>query len=291
MPARKPLMGMTAGFAAALLAGCSAGSSSRLAVRPEAAVATPTTLAVTQVVERTNANAAQVERLRADSGVSIAGGNARPAGLKGYIAIERPHNFKILLRRAFDRPVLDLGSNDQKFWFWSLRGPRAADLRRRVLLRRDDPRRGRLPARLDRRGPRTARHPRIRSRPDPGRAGNRAGHLCAHPPPARRSRRVGPQTDGGEPSERTSDPSYLLCQRSADDPCRRLSFGIRRIHGRRGGLGFEPGHLGSSSLDPEGDPPEADSGSAQPGLAAGGRPDDGRHQTQRDPGQSRLLAR
>jgi hypothetical protein len=113
---RKPLLALAGALAAC--AGCSAGAAGRLAIRPEASPAVPPA-AVARIVEETNLNAEQVRTFYAETNVSgqvgLRGGN-----LEGYVALEQPKDFSFKLSQGglSNKEVVDLGSNQDEFWFW-----------------------------------------------------------------------------------------------------------------------------------------------------------------------------
>lgn len=108
--------------ATAASAGCATARNGHLA-RPEVLAQAPQAAPdITAVVAKHNRNAAQVESLRATPSVSVSAVSARMAqiggGASGTMVFERPHNFRFVVKRGFGRPVADIGSNDDEFWFW-----------------------------------------------------------------------------------------------------------------------------------------------------------------------------
>ncbi len=107
-----------AALSIASLVGCSAGAGSRLAIRPDSAPQTPPSMRVAEVVETLNRNAEKVEGLTASTTVSVNDSHF-VGGTSGRLALERPRNFKLNLEKGFGGSVVDVGSNDQEFWFWT----------------------------------------------------------------------------------------------------------------------------------------------------------------------------
>lgn len=107
-------------FAAlALLAacGCRAGGADNLSRRAPVVPVTPTLDART-VIDEHNRNAERIQTLEAAPSLTItANRGRRSVGVSGHMALERPRNFKLDLG-AHGTDVADIGSNDQKFWFW-----------------------------------------------------------------------------------------------------------------------------------------------------------------------------
>lgn len=115
MVTRKAMAQLGLGAVVALT-GCSAGAG-RVAVRPPESLAPRPAMAVAELVERNNRNAAAVQALAADAAVS---GNFRSiaGGLDGPLVLERPRNFNLKLQ-AVGRDYVRIGSNEREFWFWT----------------------------------------------------------------------------------------------------------------------------------------------------------------------------
>lgn len=75
----------------------------------------PETPTLEQVVQIVNGNSERVDNLLAP-GVSVSG-SAFPQ-LTATLAYERPRNLRLRAKTAFSGPEVDLGSNDELFWFW-----------------------------------------------------------------------------------------------------------------------------------------------------------------------------
>lgn len=72
-----------------------------------------------QVIATVNANTSRVQTLHSQGSMSIAGVPA----LTAEIAVERPRRFRFRAGTGLLGPELDLGSNDELFWFWAQRSP------------------------------------------------------------------------------------------------------------------------------------------------------------------------
>src|SRR5437868_551398 len=108
--------------ASAASVGCATGRIGHLN-RPEVlAPAAVATVPVADIVARHNRNAAKVTSLSAVPTVSVSASTSRIAamggGASGMMTFERPHNFRFRVTRGMGRPVADIGSNDDEFWFW-----------------------------------------------------------------------------------------------------------------------------------------------------------------------------
>src|SRR6516225_603549 len=75
------------------------------------------TIEVTTFVAEHNRNANQIQSLRARPSIQIAG--RRLTGrMDGRLAMQRPHDFKLEMDAVGGTKKADIGSNDEKFWFW-----------------------------------------------------------------------------------------------------------------------------------------------------------------------------
>ena len=72
-----------------------------------------------QVIAAVNANTNRVQTLQSQGTMSIAGVPA----LTAEVAIERPRRFRFRAGTSLLGPEVDLGSNDELFWFWVQRSP------------------------------------------------------------------------------------------------------------------------------------------------------------------------
>jgi hypothetical protein len=105
----------------ALVATTGCAASGRWTARPDAStprVASPAAPVVNELVARINQNAAPVSGLTASTSVSVNKSHLG-AGVSGQLALERPRNFKLALEKGLGTPVVDVGSNDREFWFWT----------------------------------------------------------------------------------------------------------------------------------------------------------------------------
>jgi hypothetical protein len=68
-----------------------------------------------QVIAAVNQNNSQIQSLRCDSATISVPGNPT---LRAHIAFQRPHNFRLRADTTITGQEVDLGSNDQIFWFW-----------------------------------------------------------------------------------------------------------------------------------------------------------------------------
>jgi hypothetical protein len=68
------------------------------------------------VIAEHNRNAERIETLEAAPSMTVSAGR-KGYGVNGHMALERPRNFKLELSHT-GTEVADIGSNDEKFWFW-----------------------------------------------------------------------------------------------------------------------------------------------------------------------------
>src|SRR5690606_16705391 len=75
-----------------------------------------------EVVGFLNANTAKISAWRSDN-VTIAGRGAAasPVKLSANLAIEAPRNFRLVAKPPVGGAEVDLGSNQDQFWFWNKR--------------------------------------------------------------------------------------------------------------------------------------------------------------------------
>ena len=76
-----------------------------------------------QVIAAVNHNNSQIKELYSDS--ATLSGPGYPT-LRAHIAYQRPRNFRLKADTGLTGPEVDLGSNDQYFWFWIKRNQPAA---------------------------------------------------------------------------------------------------------------------------------------------------------------------
>ncbi|SIO65560.1 hypothetical protein SAMN05444166_7737 [Singulisphaera sp. GP187] len=106
-------------FAALLLvvqSGCRTAGVDNLA-RQAPVVARPQLEARTLVTEH-NRNAERIEKISAKPSLSVSKGRRPMGAANGYLALERPRNFRLEVRST-GGDVADIGSNDEKFWYWT----------------------------------------------------------------------------------------------------------------------------------------------------------------------------
>jgi hypothetical protein len=76
-----------------------------------------------EVLQAINANSGRITSLQTQGAtVSIPG----VPSITADIAIERPHKFRFRAGTSLLGPELDLGSNDELFWFWAQRAPQSS---------------------------------------------------------------------------------------------------------------------------------------------------------------------
>lgn len=86
---------------------------------PVAFTAPPT---LDDIIFTVNANTDRIQQLSTDTATLSMPG--LPVGLKTSFSVERPRRFR--LRAKFLSPEVDLGSNDELFWFWAKNSPEPA---------------------------------------------------------------------------------------------------------------------------------------------------------------------
>jgi hypothetical protein len=72
---------------------------------------------VPQIITAVNQNTARIQTYTANNATLTVPGMPGPM-LQGNIAIERPQRFRLRAGTVLSGPELDLGSNEQIFWFW-----------------------------------------------------------------------------------------------------------------------------------------------------------------------------
>lgn len=72
---------------------------------------------LTEFVAEHNRNAEQIESLKARPSIGIAGRRLR-GHTDGHLAMQRPRDFKLEMDAPGGGKKADIGSNDEKFWFW-----------------------------------------------------------------------------------------------------------------------------------------------------------------------------
>jgi len=86
--------------------------------RREPPLATPT-VDVAKIIQENNRNASRISSLRANSLALTVTADHKKYGVDGRLAMERPRNFNLQLSSPYKGEVAEIGSNDQKFWFWT----------------------------------------------------------------------------------------------------------------------------------------------------------------------------
>lgn len=71
-----------------------------------------------QVIAVVNQNAAKVQNYQTNNATISVPGNALVPALRGNIAAERPNKLRLQASTAISGPEVDLGSNEELFWFW-----------------------------------------------------------------------------------------------------------------------------------------------------------------------------
>ena len=83
----------------------------------------PPTPTLTDVINVVNNNSARVQSLATeDASISV----PFMPSLRAKLYLERPRRFRLLGDTAFTSSEVDLGSNDELFWFWAKRNPQPA---------------------------------------------------------------------------------------------------------------------------------------------------------------------
>jgi len=93
----------------------------RIAVDPNAPAAFINAPTLADVIYAVNANTDRIQHLHTDSASLSAAG--LPA-LRASLDVERPHRLR--MRAKLLGPEIDLGSNEELFWFWARSGPEPA---------------------------------------------------------------------------------------------------------------------------------------------------------------------
>ena len=71
-----------------------------------------------QVIAAVNQNAAKVQNYQTNNATISVPGNAMVPALRGNIAAERPNKLRLQASTSLSGSEVDLGSNDELFWFW-----------------------------------------------------------------------------------------------------------------------------------------------------------------------------
>ena len=91
--------------------------------RPQPCVLPPDST-IHQVVQHLNTNIAPLRSWRSTDVKIVPHGQGAIIGMRlsARIAVEQPRNFRLMVT-ALSNPEADLGSNDERSWFWMRRGP------------------------------------------------------------------------------------------------------------------------------------------------------------------------
>ncbi|QEH36963.1 hypothetical protein OJF2_55480 [Aquisphaera giovannonii] len=70
-----------------------------------------------EFVAEHNENAARIQTIKASPSFTASQVDGSSGGASGYLALERPRNFNLIIKAHF-RDLANIGSNDEKFWYW-----------------------------------------------------------------------------------------------------------------------------------------------------------------------------
>lgn len=116
---RRSLFGLTLA-AMAVFSGCNSTKMNLFRGREQAAVPAEAPSAAA-LVNYLNDNADRVQSVRCDALDLQCTQGIRSFGLRGKMVCQKPRNFR-MSAEVFGRPEIDLGSNEEEFWFWIPRG-------------------------------------------------------------------------------------------------------------------------------------------------------------------------
>ncbi len=102
-------------FLATVGSGCHVGGAGNL-IKPDPPLP-KTALEAMPAIEAHNRNAEQIQSLTAKPKIDVVAGD-NSGSVSGYLAMERPRNFKLAMKGPMNRDMADIGSNDDEFWFW-----------------------------------------------------------------------------------------------------------------------------------------------------------------------------
>jgi hypothetical protein len=103
-----------------MLAGCNSFPLSRNSNPPPAARVPAEIPSKEAVVAYLNDNAQRVQSVRCKEVDIVAKQGMQSVGLRGQLVCAKPRGFR-LIANVLGKPEVDLGSNDQEFWFWVAR--------------------------------------------------------------------------------------------------------------------------------------------------------------------------
>jgi hypothetical protein len=103
---------------------CSGATCNRSFRSPFATVGPPapevlmTGSSLDQIIAAVNQNASRIQNYQTTNATITVPGDAMMPALRGNIAAERPNKLRLQASTALSGPEVDLGSNDELFWFW-----------------------------------------------------------------------------------------------------------------------------------------------------------------------------
>jgi len=81
-------------------------------------VATPSSFTSEQLVAYLNNNAGRMQTLQCNQvSIDVRQGDQTAPGVEGLMVLQKPRNFR-LKGKVVGQPAVDLGSNNEEFWFW-----------------------------------------------------------------------------------------------------------------------------------------------------------------------------
>ena len=101
----------------ALAAGCIWGCKRDVVPDPPATVTTQTPSAA-NLVAYLNKNARLVQSVKSTKVEMDAKQDGQSIGLEGMLFCQKPRNFRLRANDPLGKPAVDIGSNDNEFWFW-----------------------------------------------------------------------------------------------------------------------------------------------------------------------------
>ncbi len=101
----------------ALAAGCIWGCKRDVVPDPPATVTTQTPSAA-NLVAYLNENARLVQSVKSTKVEMDAKQDGQSIGLEGMLFCQKPRNFRLRANDPLGKPAVDIGSNDNEFWFW-----------------------------------------------------------------------------------------------------------------------------------------------------------------------------
>ena len=101
----------------ALAAGCIWGCKRDVVPDPPATVTTQTPSA-DNLVAWLNKNASLVQSVKSTKVEMDAKQDGQSIGLEGMLFCQKPRNFRLRANDPLGKPAVDIGSNDNEFWFW-----------------------------------------------------------------------------------------------------------------------------------------------------------------------------